>query len=78
MISPHGDDPLRSGAPSAFDLGRLAGHVETMGIELGEIKKALDDKVGHSEFQRGARAIAALNLMILAALVTMVCQRLHP
>lgn len=81
MSPPHSTSDggaIPSGMPSPFDLGRLAGHVESMAKELGDVNRALKDKVSHAEFQRAFRNMTALNLLILGAIVGLAFTALRP
>ncbi len=81
-MSPHGTDPsdtgLPPGTPTVFDLGRLAGHVESMGREIRDLKEVLADKVTHGEFQRAMKNMTVLSLLILAAIIGLAFAALHP
>ena len=64
-------ETIPPGTPSAFELGKLAGHVETMGREIGELRTSVDKRVERSEFSRAYRILVCFDLAIIAALAAL-------
>jgi hypothetical protein len=60
--------PIPAGFPSAFELGQMSQSITTLGREMGEVRTALDGKIGRKEFWRAYIILLTMNTAILGAI----------